>query len=427
MKSDLDRLMSERGYDALLVTGASVNNPPMYYLANGAKVGEITVLVKPRGRPAVIFANSMEREEAARSGLEVVDQNKYGLVQLLKEEKGDRRRAVARQIGLMLADAHVRGTVAAYGTRDQGAGHALLSAIEELHPDLRIVGEFADTVLDLAMATKDAAEVKRIRAAGRKTVKVVAATEEFLLSHRAEKGVLVKKDGSRLTVGDVKGHIRQSLLQQGVVDAEDGPIFAIGRDGGVPHARGTDRDPNALGKPIVFDIFPNEAGGGYFYDFTRTWCLGYAPPEVEKAYADVLAVFQQVVRALKPGELCRAYQKMTCDLLEARGHPTIQSQPQTTSGYVHSLGHGIGLRVHESPRMADVEGNNDRLDPGAVFTVEPGVYYPERGFGIRIEDSLWLNPDTLKFETLANYSKRLVLPVKQAGGRKKAAGSPRRR
>jgi len=208
-----------------------------------------------------------------------------------------------------------------------------------------------------------------------------------------------------------------------VVDAEDGTIFAIGRDGGVPHSRGTDRDPIALGKPIVFDIFPNEAGGGYFYDFTRTWCLGYAPPEVEKAYADVLAVFQQVVRALKPGELCRAYQKMTCDLLEARGHPTIQSQPQTTSGYVHSLGHGIGLRVHESPRMADVEGNNDRLDPGAVFTVEPGVYYPERGFGIRIEDSLWLNPDTLKFETLANYSKRLVLPVKQAGAARKSAGA----
>jgi Xaa-Pro aminopeptidase len=197
------------------------------------------------------------------------------------------------------------------------------------------------------------------------------------------------------------------------VDAENGTIFAIGHDAGVPHSRGNARDPLKLGQTIVYDIFPAEPGGGYFFDFTRTWCLGYAPDEVEQAYADVLATFKGVVKALRPGELARAYQALTCQMLEARGHPTIGSDPTTTSGYVHSIAHGVGLHIHEAPSFADTPTNHQRLEPGMVVTIEPGVYYPERGYGIRIEDCLWLNPKNLKFETLATYKKDLVLPVKK--------------
>jgi Xaa-Pro aminopeptidase len=132
----------------------------------------------------------------------------------------------------------------------------------------------------------------------------------------------------------------------------------------------------------------------------------------------VLDVFKAVTTALQPGGLCRAYQQLACGLFEARGHSTIQSNPQTTSGYVHSLGHGVGLRIHESPRFSDMEGNPDRLQPGVVVTIEPGLYYPDRDLGIRIEDCLWLNPATLKFETLASYSKELVLHVKNVQGPK---------
>ena len=69
LKAELDRLMAERGYDALMVNGPSTNNPVMYYLSNGAKVGEGTILVKKRGQPPVLIVNLMERDEAARSGL----------------------------------------------------------------------------------------------------------------------------------------------------------------------------------------------------------------------------------------------------------------------------------------------------------------------------------------------------------------------
>ena len=111
---------------------------------------------------------------------------------------------------------------------------------------------------------------------------------------------------------------------------------------------------------------------------------------------------------MKPDTLCREYQRWTCERFEAKGHPTVKSDPKTQKGYVHTLGHGLGLAVHESPFFPDLEANPDRLLPGAVFTVEPGLYYPERGLGVRIEDTLWMRPDGT-VETLAEFPKDLVL------------------
>lgn len=417
MKTDLDRLMGERGYAAVLVSGPAAGNPPMYYLSNGVSIGERSVLVKPRGQAPVLLVSGMERDEAAKSGLRVVDLAQYRLAELVKEEAGDALRATARLYGRFLADLGVSGRVAVFGHVDQGASHALLTAIEALHPSLKMVGEYGDSIFQAATATKDAAEVARIRAVGRRTVAVVDETAEFLTSHRAQGGYLVTRAGGRLTLGEVKAFINRRLLEHGVVDAEAGTIFAQGRDSGVPHSRGQARQPIALGKSIVFDIFPAEPGGGYFFDFTRTWCLGYAPDHVQQAYEQVRAIYQQVLKALRPGAPCRDYQTMVCDYFEARGHTTLRLDPAAASGYVHSLGHGVGLYVHEAPNLSDRVGNQAVFEPGHVITVEPGLYYPDHprgGFGVRLEDTLWLNPASQRFEILARYPYDLVLPVKGA-------------
>jgi Xaa-Pro aminopeptidase len=414
MKSDLDRLMAERRYDALLVMGASAHNAPMYYLANGATVTERSVIVKKRGADPVLYVDAMDRGEAERSGLAVRLRNHYDPLGLIRQENGDRLRAGARLLARFLADAGVeRGTVAAFGTADIGAHYALFNALTELYPQYEVAGEYAQGLLQTARATKDAAEIRRIRAVGNKTLRVVGAVEDFLTSHRARRGVLVKQDGRPLTVGDVKAFIRQRLTEQNLADPGGDTIFSIGADAGLPHSRGRERDPIALGQTIIFDIFPAEPGGGYYFDFTRTWCLGHAPPEVYAAYEDVLATFKAVVRALEPGAPTRQYQALTCQLLEARGHPTIGSDPKITSGYIHTVAHGLGLDVHEMPNFDDYPTNPQRLYPGVVVTIEPGVYYPERGFGLRLEDCIWLNPETLKFETIGRYHKNLVLPIKK--------------
>lgn len=88
----------------------------------------------------------------------------------------------------------------------------------------------------------------------------------------------------------------------------------------------------------------------------------------------------------------------------------MRSAPQTLEGYVHSLGHGVGLNIHEPPWFGDTATPSDLLTPGVVFTVEPGLYYPERGMGIRLEDTVWVRPDG-QIEQLAEYPYDLVLPM----------------
>ena len=200
------------------------------------------------------------------------------------------------------------------------------------------------------------------------------------------------------------------LAEAGAENPES-TIFAIGRDGGIPHSGGTPDDPIELGKAIVFDIFPCQAGGGYFYDFTRTWCLGYAPDESQEAYNQVKSVYDQVVSELELGVHAAGYQERTCELFEEMGHATIRQNPAIEEGYIHSLGHGLGLNVHEKPWFGRKEDPTNNLRIGSVFTIEPGVYYPSKGFGIRLEDS-WYVAEDGSFHKFIDYPLELVVRMK---------------
>jgi Xaa-Pro aminopeptidase len=221
--------------------------------------------------------------------------------------------------------------------------------------------------------------------------------------------LLVDRDGQPVTIGDIKQKINLWLAMRGA-ENPIGTIFAIGHDAGIPHSAGTDADPIPIGKSIVFDLYPCEVGGGYFYDFTRTWSLGYATDELLSLYEDVVDVYQTVSSSILPNTPCSQYQDQTCDLFEAKGHPTIRSSPKTNEGYVHSLAHGLGLDVHEAPTFRSVESNKDLVTPGMVFTIEPGLYYPERGMGVRIEDTVYMRPDG-QVEILVDFPKDLVLKL----------------
>jgi Xaa-Pro aminopeptidase len=180
----------------------------------------------------------------------------------------------------------------------------------------------------------------------------------------------------------------------------------------VPHSSGNPTDVLRLGQTIVYDIYPCEKGGGYFYDFTRTWCLGYAPDEALQLYEQVLSVYRTIESELRLNARFSDYQARTCDLFEAAGHPTVQNTPETEVGYVHSLGHGVGLHVHEMPFSGSNAGAEEILAPGAVFTIEPGLYYPERGLGVRLENTLAALADG-SFQVLApDFPLDLVLTMR---------------
>lgn len=414
MRSDIDAIMQANDIDVLLVVGPAQHNPAMVYLTGGGHLTNAD-LIKKRGEPAVLFYASMERDEAARAaermGLQTRSYSNYPYKELMQEANGDRVGANALRYRRMLADVGVSsGRVALYGQADLRFAFPVMYELQRQMPEITLVGDLANAVLGTAMATKDETEIDRIRAMGKVTTEVVGKVADYLCGSRVRGDVLIGPNDEPLTIGQVKGLINLWLAERGAENPE-GTIFAIGRDAGVPHSSGNAGDVLRLGQTIVFDIFPCEAGGGYFYDFTRTWCLGYATDEAQNLYDDVYSVYKTIMSELRVGEQFVHYQNRTCELFEAQGHPTIASTPDTEEGYVHSLGHGIGLNVHERPFSGASSLAEDRLDPGVVVTFEPGLYYPSRGMGVRLEDSVWVRPDG-QFEILAEFPLDLVLPVK---------------
>jgi len=302
------------------------------------------------------------------------------------------------------------GRVAIYGQVEFGPLFSVLERVKKYLPDLEFNGFFRDPILLPAMMTKDAREVEHVRRMGKITTEVVGRTADWISRHAVNQEILIHPDGKPLTVGDVKSKINLWLAELGAENPE-GTIFAIGRDAGVPHSTGAADDPLRLGQTIVFDIFPCEVGGGYFYDFTRTWCLGYAPEEVQKAYDQVKEVYDTVVSELEVGVNPARYQARTCELFEAMGHETIRQNPKIERGYIHGLGHGVGLDVHEKPWTGMEKDPTNILRVGSVMTIEPGLYYPDKGFGIRLEDTWYVKPDHT-FAKIVDFPMDLVLPMK---------------
>jgi Xaa-Pro aminopeptidase len=403
MKSDLDLLMQARRLDALLVLGNAEHNPPMYYFLGGGHVGG-AALIKKRGEEPILFCQSMEREEAARSGLKVLTREYKPVDDLAKDTIKD----------LFIQANITQGRVGLYGQTNASAVVALVSNLASLLPGLTLVGEPNDDNIFLhAMETKSEDEVARIRKMGRITIEVVGLVAEYLTG--CEVGadeVLLEGDGKPLTVGDMQSRIRLWLAER---DAElpDGFIFSVGRDAGVPHSTGNPEDLIRLGQTIIFDIYPAETGGGYFYDFTRTWSLGYATPEAQKLYDEVHSIYRKVVENLDMNAIFKGYQKMVCDEFYRNGHQTPMHTPGVPeNGYVHSLGHGLGLNIHERPWSRHTSSDDNLLKPGVTFTIEPGLYYPDKGMGARIEDSYWMRPDGT-VERLADYPYDFVLKMKK--------------
>lgn len=410
MKKDLEQLMKDNQADALWISGAAQQNPSMVYFTGSIHVTAADLFIIP-GRTPILFHGMMEREEAAKTGFQLISYAKYPLSEYQRHAPGNLLEPSALRYKKMFEDIGLtEGTILLYGSREVGPFYSLVKRLQELLPKLDIKGDFDDAVIMEARATKDAAEIEEIRKIARITVDVVSKVQEYLSEQEVVENILVKDDGSALTIHDVKALINLWLAEAGAENPE-ATIFAIGRDGGIPHSAGTPGDAIELGKPIVFDIFPCQAGGGYFYDFTRTWCLGFAPEEVQNAYDQVKSVYDQIASELELGAHAACYQERTCELFEGMGHATIRQNPAVEEGYIHSLGHGLGLNVHEKPWFGRKEDPTNTLRIGSVFTIEPGLYYPDRGFGIRLEDSWYVAIDG-SFHKFIDYPMELVVPMK---------------
>jgi Xaa-Pro aminopeptidase len=193
----------------------------------------------------------------------------------------------------------------------------------------------------------------------------------------------LRDDGGVLTSERLQAAVRSFWAENGLEG--ELPIIAGGAHAADPHDIGS--GPLSAGTPILCDLFPRSARTRYHGDMTRTFCVGEPPAELVELHATVERALDGALSAIRPGVVGSSVDALVCALFEAAGHPTTRSpagvDPASVARYIHGLGHGVGLAVHEEPGLG--RGGHEELRPGDVVSVEPGLY--RAGFGgVRLED-----------------------------------------
>lgn len=255
-----------------------------------------------------------------------------------------------------------------------------------------------DEVVTLSRARKTAAEVDHVRRAQRANEAALRAAEDLLAEATDVEGVL-HHDGDPLTAERVRAAIELALLRNGCAAEET--IVAPAEQGADPHERG--HGPIPADEPVVIDVFPRDKETKYHADMTRTLLVGEPAPELTERYAVVEAALEAGLEAVEPGVSGETVHDAACDVIESAGYQTLRSDPQAETGFIHSTGHGVGLDIHEFPRLAP---GGTALEPGHIVTVEPGLYDPAVG-GVRLEDIVVVTPDG--HENLTDYPLELVV------------------
>ncbi|MEE8536792.1 MAG: Xaa-Pro peptidase family protein [Acidobacteriota bacterium] len=226
-------------------------------------------------------------------------------------------------------------------------------------------------------------EVRHLAAALRIAECGVEAGVQCLKSSRPGPDGILRLGGERLTSERLRATIDSAVLFAGGIPTQT--IVAGGIQACDPHEVG--HGPLRANQAIILDVYPRAARTGYFGDITRTVVRGRASEALKRQYHTVAEGQQIALRLLRAGVDGSEVHARILEHFEAAGFPT-GSNGRRMQGFFHGTGHGLGLEIHEPPRVGPVA---QRLESGNVVTVEPGLYYPARG-GVRLEDVVVIGP-----------------------------------
>lgn len=230
-----------------------------------------------------------------------------------------------------------------------------------------------------ARAIKGEDEIRHLAQAERLTKQSMQAAERFLAECSIDaKGFLTHPDhAGRIKSAQVRQAIETWLVAHGAMPAHT--IVACGKEGADPHNVG--HGHIRAGRPIIVDIFPRVTATGYWGDMTRTFVKGKASPEIRRLYDTVRRGQRIGLERVMAGASGADIHRRISDFFTKQGYTTGLKRGRQV-GFFHGTGHGVGLEIHESPRISP---RGDTLVAGQVVTVEPGLYYPQLG-GVRLED-----------------------------------------
>ncbi len=379
---------------ALLLYGDTERSPAVRHEVPVA-IGDGLLFAEVHGR-TTILTSWLERDRvaAALPDAEILEFNELGMRRLVEE--GMTRLGAEREVVLR-------------AVRKLGIGEAVIpgdfpvAIADRLRAD-GIALTIDDDLVAARRRVKEGPELEGIRAAQRAAHAATARAAELLA--RAEigpDGNLRGEDGRPLLAEWVRAELRRTCAQHGATCPADMIVASI-HNGGGGHDPGTGPLPSGL--PIQVDIFPRDEASACWADMTRTFVVGEPTSEhaglISEQERLVRAALEQARAAVRPGVTGRELHEATCDLFEAAGWAT-QRTGGGEEGFQFSLGHGVGLEVHEPPGLGF--SGREPFVAGDVIAIEPGLWDKRIG-GVRLEDLLLVTPDGC--ETLTDFPYELT-------------------
>lgn len=366
---------SENDSDLYYRTGFFVPDPVIYLEHRGEKILVLSDLEIDRGKEEATVDTVLSLSEyqkklisKKRKGIGLVD-----IADLLLKERKIKRVKVPGRFQVKYAD------------ELRKRGYNIVSSKNEPFFEERLI--------------KKPQEITALREAVRKTARAMDLAIRMIASSEIRKNKLYL-EGQVLTSERVKGEINAELSRLGYTAAHT--IVASGVQSSLPHHTGD--GPLFSDKPVIIDIFPRSQQSGYFGDMTRTVIRGEPSAELIHMYNTVLTGQKIALSLVKDGVRGRDIHSAVVDCFTKAGFMTGVNGGRA-EGFIHSTGHGLGLQIHEPPRIGF---GNEVLKAGNVVTIEPGLYYKKLG-GVRIEDVVVVEKDGCT--NLTKYPKRFRVKV----------------
>ena len=354
-------------------------------------IGDPFAYAEVDGR-AIVLTSSLEQERiaAVRPDAEIIEWADVGFHELL--ESGMPRDQMLLEL--------VSRAVAKMGLREAVVDPDFpLAVADRLRADgLHLTPDHG--TLAMRRRAKSAAELAGIRRAQRAAEAGMAAAAAILRA-AVPAGDRIVVDGEPVTAEQVRAALREACADHGAPAPPDVIVASVWQ--GFGHEAGS--GPLPAGLPIQIDLWPRDEESGCWADMTRTFVVGEVDAATRAQEALVREAFFKVRDAVRPGITGRELHAMTCDVFEAAGHRTQRTGPgeDPNEGFQFSLGHGVGLEVHEDPGMG--QSGREPLITGDVLAVEPGLWERAIG-GVRFEDLLLVTEDGC--EVLTQYPYELT-------------------
>jgi Xaa-Pro aminopeptidase len=387
--------MSGPETENLLIIGAPEHDAAAYHLA-GFLAPDPVICVRVAGR-VYLAVSAMEYGRARKQSKadEVLSFDELEVTRLARELKSGAR-------GLAAATANLLSRLGA-GSVAVPPSFGVAYADELRARDVEVVPD--GPLFAGLRRSKTEAEVSHIEKTQRAVEAACARAVEILEEAGVAADGTLEWRGGALTSEALRSEIEVELLRRGCA-ADAGTIAAGGPQAADPHEQG--HGPLRAGETIIVDIFPVDKASRYYADMTRTFVKGEPSEELRRMYDAVLEAQEAALGMVRAGVNGRDVHGKVSEILHKAGYKTAVHDQKPgeplTEGFMHGTGHGVGLEIHEAPRVSMTD---EELVVGDVVSVEPGVYDPALG-GVRIEDLVVVTEDGCR--NLTRFPKEFRIP-----------------